>query len=79
MEKPFGDKHCLYILFTFGRSKHPHISFICSGRNFDHPLINAVTFVRRKQSKKPQFKKNEHSFCRESLRYVSAVKFVLTF
>ena len=32
-----------------------HINLICFDRNFDHPHINVVTFVPRKQSKKPQF------------------------
>ena len=32
-----------------------HINFICFNGNFDHPRITVVTFVPRKQSKKPRF------------------------
>ena len=40
-----------------------HIHFICLDRNFDHPQINVVSFVPRKQPKKPQFFPQNMFFC----------------
>ena len=48
------------------------VNFICFDRNLDHPHIDVVTFVPRKQPKKPFSHKTSH-------RYVSDVKFVVTF
>ena len=49
----FRAKHGFSLSSTFGKSIH--IILICFYRNLDHPHINVVTFVPRKQSKKPQF------------------------
>ena len=49
-----GQTWFLYVIY-FWNKQNIHIHLICFDRNFDHPHINAVTFVPRKQSKKPQF------------------------
>ena len=72
-EKPDSGTNMVVVCFVCSseRSKHPY-------HNFDHPHITTVvTFVPRKQSKKPQFFLPKHRFCWKSLRYVSAVRFSL--
>ena len=67
----------VYLLF---KEADIHIDLICFGRNFDHPHVNVVAPVPRKQSKNPpQFPLQNIAFCRKSLQYVSTVRFVLTF
>ena len=59
------------------------IILICHDRNFDHPRINVVTVVLRKQSEKPQFFPQKQFFVEKRFDmyrgYVSAVRFALTF
>ena len=45
------DSECYLLL----KEVNIHFNLICFDRNFDQPHINVVTFVPRKQSKKPQF------------------------
>ena len=64
------------MLSTFERGKYSNqFDLFCFDRNFDHPHVNVVMFVPRKQSKKPQFFLQSVVFCRISLQYVSAVRF----
>ena len=55
------DKHGFYMLFTFERSKHPHQLDLFDDK-FDHPHVNVVICVPRKQAKKPQFFHNNSFF-----------------
>ena len=45
----------VFVCYLLLREENIHINLICFHCNFDHPHIDAVTFVPRKQSKKPQF------------------------
>ena len=67
------------VCYLFVKEVNMHINLIYFGHNFDHPWINAITFVPNKQSKKPQFFSTETYFSQKSLPYVAAIRFVLTF
>ena len=45
----------VFVCYLLLKEANIHINLICFDDNFDHPHVNVVTFVPRKQSKKPQF------------------------
>ena len=44
-----------FICYLILKEANIHINLICFDRNFDHPHINVVIFVPRKQSKSHHF------------------------
>ena len=68
-----------FVCYLVLKEANIHINLICLNRNFNNPHINVVTFVPIKQSKKPHFFHKNIGARLKSLRYVSAVRFVLTF
>ena len=44
-----------FVCYLLLNEANIHINLICFDRNFDHPNVNVVTFVPRKQSIKPDF------------------------
>ena len=79
-KKPhFKDKRGFSMLSILMKEGNIHISLICFVRNFNHQYINIVTFVPRKQSKKPQLFPQKRGFLLKKSFTSSAVMFVLTF
>ena len=53
----------VFVCYLLLKEANTHINLICFDDNFDHPHVNVVTFVPRKQSKKPQFFHKILTFC----------------
>ena len=49
-----------FVCYLLLQETNIHINLICFDHNFDHPHINVVTFIPRKQAKKPQFFPQKH-------------------
>ena len=45
----------VFVCYLLLKEANIHINLICFDDNFDHPHVNVVTSVPRKQSKQPQF------------------------
>ena len=56
-----------FVCYVLLKDANVHINCICFDRNCDHPQITAVSFVPRKQSKKPRFYFHRNIICVEKV------------
>ena len=52
----------VFVCYLLLKEANIHFNLNCFDGNFDHPHINVVTFVPRKQFKKSQMFPQKHSF-----------------
>ena len=53
----------VFVCYLLLKEANIHIDLICFDDNFDHPDVNVVTFVPRKQSKKATIFSQNLTFC----------------